>query len=71
MDKNSNRLSNFLFTLDGFFFLKFFVMWTITKVFIEFVTILPLFYVLAARYVGSQLPDQGLNPLPLCRKVKS
>ena len=55
----------------GFFFLKFFVLWTITKVFIEFVTILPLFYVLAARYVGSQLPDQGLNPLPLCRKVKS
>ena len=31
---------------DFFFFLRFFLMWTIFKVFIEFVTILLLFYVL-------------------------
>ena len=31
---------------EGFFFLRFFLMWTIFKVFIEFVTILLLFYVL-------------------------
>ena len=37
-------------------------MWIILKVFIEFVTILLLFYVfLATRHVGSQLPQQGLN----------
>ena len=39
-----------------FFFLDFFLMWTILKVFIEFATILLLFYVLvflAARHVGS------------------
>ena len=38
------------------FFFKIFLMWTIFKVFIEFVTILFLFYVLvflAARHVGS------------------
>ena len=42
-------------------------MWTIFKVFIEFVIILLLFYVLvflAPRHVGSQLPDQGSNPRP-------
>ena len=39
--------------------LKIFLMWTIYKVFIEFVTILLLFYVLG--YMGSQLLDQGLN----------
>ena len=45
-----------------FFF--FFLMWTILTVFIEFVTVLCLFYVLAfppQRHVGSQLPDQGSN----------
>ena len=31
------------------------------KVFIEFVTILLLFYVLVRRHVGSSFPDQGLN----------
>ena len=39
-----------------FFFKTFFLMWTIFKVFIEFVTILLLFYVLvflAMRHVGS------------------
>ena len=44
------------------------------KIFIEFVTMLPLFYVLvflAVRHVGSQLPDQGSNPHPLHWKVKS
>ena len=38
------------------------------KVFIEFVTILLLFYVLvflAPRHVRSELPNQGLNPHPL------
>ena len=43
-------------------------MWTIFKVFIEFVTILLLFYVffgfLATRHMGSYLPDQGSNPNP-------
>ena len=49
-------------------------MWTIFQVFIEFVTILLLFYVLvflATRHVGSYLPDQELNPHPLHWKVKS
>ena len=45
----------------------------IFKVFIEFVTLLLLLYVLAflaARPVGSQPPDQGLNLHPLhCRAV--
>ena len=50
-------------------------MGTIFKVFIEFVTILlPVFLcfsVLAARYVGSYVPDQGSNPHPLHWKAKS
>ena len=40
-------------------------MWTISKVFIEFATILLLFYVLvflAMRHMRSYLPDYGLNP---------
>ena len=41
------------------------------KVFIEFVTILLLFDVLAASHVGSQLPDQGLDQHPLQWKAKS
>ena len=44
------------------------------KVFIEFVTILLLFYVFgfsAARHVQTQLPDKGLNTHPELRKVKS
>ena len=42
-------------------------MWTVLKFFIEFVTILLLFYVLgfffflASRHMGSQLPNQGSN----------
>ena len=38
-------------------------MWTIFKIFIEFVTILLSFMLglLAWRYVVSYLPDQGLN----------
>ena len=36
-------------------------MWVIFKVFIEFVTILCLFYFLVARHVGTYFPDQGLN----------
>ena len=49
-------------------------MWTIFKVFIEFVAVLFLFYVLvflALRPVGSWLPDQGLNPYRLHWKVES
>ena len=49
-------------------------MWTIFKVFIEFVTILLLFYVLgflAMSHVESWLSDQGLNPYPLHWKGKS
>ena len=49
-------------------------MWTIFKVFIEFVTILLLFYVfsfLATRRVGSELSDQGLNLYRLLWKAKS
>ena len=47
-------------------FLKksFFLMWTIFKVFIEFITVSLLSYVLvflATRHVGSQLPDQDWN----------
>ena len=36
-------------------------MWTVLKIFIEFVKILLLFCFLAARHVGVQLPNQGLN----------
>ena len=36
-------------------------MWTILKVFTEFLTVLLLFYALVSRS-GSQLPDQGSNP---------
>ena len=42
--------------------------WTSFKVFIKFVKILLLFLCfgfLTARHVGSQFPDQGLNPHPL------
>ena len=40
-------------------------MWTIFKVFIEFVTtLLPCFGFLAMRYVGSWLLDQGIKPAP-------
>ena len=52
-------------------------MWTIFKVFFEFVTILLMFYgfffffFLAMRHVRSYLPDQGLNPHPLHWKGKS
>ena len=57
-----------IFAYQRFFFL----MWIILKVFIEFVTILLLFYVfLATRHVGSQLPQQGLNPHSLHWKAKS
>ena len=54
------------------FFLKIFVTWTIFKVFVEFVTILLLFYgvhSLATRHVGSLLPDHGSNLHPSGWKV--
>ena len=49
-------------------------MWTIFKVFIEFITVQLLLYALiflAMRHVRSQLPDQGSNPHPLHWKVHS
>ena len=56
--------------LWGFFFLNF--MWTIFKVFIEFLgSGGVLFWFLAMRHVRSQLPDQGSNLQPLHWKVKS
>ena len=46
-------------TICPAFFLRFFFMWPIFEIFIEFITILPLFniLVLATRHVGSQLPN--------------
>ena len=46
-------------------------MWTILKVFIEFVTILLLFYVLVFWSRGMWDPDQGSNPHALLWTVKS
>ena len=45
-------------------FFSFFLMWTILKVFIEFVIILLclMFWFLVTKHVGSQPPNQGLNP---------
>ena len=55
------------------FFKDFFLIWAILKVFVEFITILPLFYVsgFGPRDVWevSWLPDQGLNPDPLHSKA--
>ena len=48
-------------------------MWSISKVFMEFATILLLFDVLvflATRHVGSYLPNQGSNPHSLHWKAK-
>ena len=39
------------------FFLDFFLMWTIFKIFIEFVTILPLFYILVSWLQGMWVPS--------------
>ena len=49
-------------------------MWTLLKVSTTFITTVLLFLCfrfLAARHVGSYLPDQGLNLHPLHWKVKS
>ena len=49
-------------------------MWTIFKVFIEFIIVLLLFYVLVGfgcEAHGILSPDQGLNLHPLHWKVKS
>ena len=58
-----------------FFFLRFcFSIWTIFKVFSEFVTIFLLFLCfgfLVVRHMGSQLSNQGSNPHSLHWKVKS
>ena len=49
-----------------FFFFKVFLMWTIFRVFIEFATILLLFYVLVfgGRHVGILAPWPGIEPAP-------
>ena len=56
------------------FFKRYFLMRAIFKVFIEFVTIILLFYTLfflAERHVGSWFSDQGLNLHSLHWTVKS
>ena len=49
-----------------FYFLKIFLLWVIFKVFIEFVTLLLLFYIMVFCLWGmwdlTKLPDQELNP---------
>ena len=57
-------------------FLNIFLMWTILKIFIVFVTILFqnqywFFFFFATQHMGSQLPNQGLNPHSLHWKAKS
>ena len=56
-------------------FKNFFLMGTILKIFIEFVTVLLLFYGLVfwprGLWDGSYLPDWGSSPHPLCWKAKS
>ena len=54
--------------LVGFFFRFLFLMWTIFKVFIEFVTILLLFYTLFFWPGG---PEEGWNLHPLHWEAKS
>jgi len=55
-----------------FFFLKVFLMWTVFKVFIEFVTTLPLFYVLFFWLQGMWdprgFPAQVVKNLLQCRR---
>ena len=51
-----------------FFLLRFFLMWTILKIFIEFVTMLPLFYVVfffGWEACGISAPRPGIKPAPL------
>ena len=72
-----------LFIMDIFAliltFLNIFLMWTILKIFIVFVTILfqnqycffGVFFCLAMQHMGSQLPNQGLNPHSLHWKAES
>ena len=57
-----------------FFFKIFFLMWTIFKVFIEFVTILLLFYVLVFWQRGMwdlSSPTRDQTSTPLHQKAKS
>ena len=59
---------------NQFYFLKIFLIWTIFKIFIEFVTLLLLFYVLVfwpQPTWDSLLPKQGSNPDPEHWKVMS
>ena len=57
-----------MFFLFLFFFLKIILMWTIFKVFIEFVTILLLFYVFfwffGHEACGILAPRPGIEPAP-------
>ena len=65
--------SLFAFVFKYFFFL----MWTVFKVFVEFVPISLLFYGCVCLFVfrreacGTSLPEQGLNLNPLHWKAKS
>ena len=69
-----------LFVFSVFFFnlffkdFLFFLIWTISKVFINLLQYSFCFMfwpLLAVRHVGFQLPDQGSNPHPLHWKAKS
>ena len=70
-----------IFTISSIYFLRFFWMWPIFKVFIEFVTIFLFFFNvlgvvflggrLGKRHVGSWIPHQGSNLHPLHWKVMS
>ena len=52
-------------------FLLFIFIWTILKIFVEFVTVLLLFYVLVFWPGGMcDLLDQGLKPAPLTLECK-
>ena len=57
---------NTVFLVLFFFFKNFFLMWTIFKVFIEFVTILLLFYVLVfwPRGMWDLSSPPGIEPTP-------
>ena len=54
--------NTWVFLFKDFFF--FFLMWTILKIFIEFVTILLLFYVLFFWACGILGPQPGIKPTP-------
>ena len=77
MQKWQNLQSHSLTIMLSFWLFKEFLMWTIFKVFTEFVRTLLLFLCfylfifLTERHMGSQFPDQGSNPHSLHWKTKS